>query len=158
MQWKGSTAGRKMGCMYTKNMPRCFIPNLFRDTPYEHFSPDEKPQPLLWISMTWSLKDIPRCGVAGASLLNEHTHRSICRVWSLAHRGFWVPFFLHMVPTGTALSKWEWTGVWQNVVQCRDRYPVETNISKKLWTNSTAHLTEMRWAAGWCQKALRTLP
>lgn len=70
-----------MGCTYTKNMPRCFIPSLFRATPCKHFSPDEKTKATAitvnFNDLGLTLKDIPRFGVAGASLLNEHTHEHL---------------------------------------------------------------------------------
>lgn len=89
-----------------------------------------------------TLKDIPRFGVAGASLLNKHmhvhTHTCIYRIQSLAHSPFRVAFFLiiWLQQPQPYPSENELLRVWQNGVQCRDRYPVETGISEKLWTNS----------------------
>lgn len=66
-----------MGCMYMKNKPRWFIPDLFRATTCKHLSPDEKTKATAitvnFSNLGLTLKDIPRFGDAGASLQNEHT-------------------------------------------------------------------------------------
>lgn len=70
-----------MGWIYTKNMPSYFTPDLFRATTCKHLSLDEKTKAMT-ITMNFdnlglTPKDIPRFGVAGASLLNEHTHEHL---------------------------------------------------------------------------------
>lgn len=69
-------------------MPTCLYPHLFRATARKHLTPEEKAKTMAiavnFSDLGLSLKDIPRFGVAGASLVNEHMHAHrhmcICRI------------------------------------------------------------------------------